>query len=174
MVVHESSTFQRVEIEGMCFMKEWRESEFAGRRIGEGVQGRPGFGERGEAMHDDRGTGAVEAAIVVPVIMVVFLVVIQMVIWVHAANVVQTAAARGDRVARAFGSNPQEGVLAARSTVAELGSKVVHSVVVSSGTEHGGMVVIRVEGQAETVLPWFHIHVQAFRMGPVQRFRASE
>jgi hypothetical protein len=160
--------------EGFLLIKERQVSRFSGRRIGEGVAGRPGFGLRDEAMHDDRGTGAVEAAIVVPVVMVVFLVVIQMVIWMHAASVVQAAAAQGDRVARAFGSSAQQGIIAARSVVSRFGSGVIHSPVVSSGGAQGGVVVVRVQARVETVLPWFHLHVQAFRMGPVQRFRGSE
>jgi Flp pilus assembly protein TadG len=52
-------------------------------------------------MKRERGSVAVELAIVAPVIMLLVLVVLQFGLWYHAQNVVETAALEGARVAAA-------------------------------------------------------------------------
>jgi Flp pilus assembly protein TadG len=115
----------------------------------------------------------VEAVLVIPVLMLILLAIIQFVLWAHAAQVVQSAAAEGDRSARSLGSSPAAGVARAQSIVDAPGSDISASRVAESESA-GAFVQIAVTGHAVSILPGLSLPVSAAQIGPMQEFRGSE
>lgn len=109
---------------------------------------------------------------VVPVMMVVILVVIQFVLWAHAAQVVQLAASEGDRAARTAGGGAIAGQARAQSVLAASGASVT-SATASVSILPAELAQVTVTGRAETVLPWLRLPVSATEVGPIQQFRTS-
>lgn len=114
-----------------------------------------------------------ETVVIVPVAMFVILVLVQVALWAHAAQVVQAAAAQGDQVARAYGSTPAAGESAARSFLDRLGGGVVSGVQIAATTSAAGMAEVAVHGHATSILPGFSLPVSARSVGPVQEYRPS-
>jgi len=121
----------------------------------------------------DQGASVLEAVVVVPVLMILFLVIVQLCLWMHAAQVAQLAAAEGDRTARSFGGGPSSGVATARSVLDGPGSDVTGSTVAVSLLP-GDSARIQVSGRATSVVPGLTFSVSASAVGPIQRFRGSE
>lgn len=121
----------------------------------------------------DRGSTVVEAVIVVPVLMFLLLVVVQCVLWMHAAQVVQLAASEGDRSARSIGGGPAAGTAAALAVTAGPGSDVT-STAVSVSVLAGDAEWLQVSGRATSVVPGLSFPVSASAIGPIQEFRGSE
>ena len=115
----------------------------------------------------------VEAVIVVPVLMVLVLVVIQVVLWAHAAQVVHLAASEGDRAARSSGGGAVAGAGVARSVVQASGL-APSSVAVAVTTEPGALARVTVTARAESILPGFVLPVSSSVIGPIQEFRSGE
>ena len=128
----------------------------------------------GPCCRDEAGATVVEAAIVVPVAMMVVLVAVQACLWAHAGSLVQTAAAEGDQAACNLGGSTSAGVERATQFLASAASGSVTNTSVNATMPAAGTVEIRVEGTAESVLPWLHLTVTATRRGEVQDFRPSE
>jgi len=123
-------------------------------------------------MGAERGTVTIEAILIIPVLMFLLLLVVQFVLWAHAAQVVQLAASEGDRAARVVGGNPGEGATEARSVLAQSGSDV-RSPVVTVTVLPADLAEITVSGQSVTILPGLSLPVTATVVGPVQEFRTS-
>jgi len=121
----------------------------------------------------DGGSTVIEAVLVIPVFMLLLLIVVQLALWSHAAQVAQLAASTGDRTARSIGGGPAEGADRARSVLNGPGSDVSSSAV-SYSVLPGDLVEITVTGKAQTVLPGFSLPVSATQVGPIQEFRGSE
>jgi hypothetical protein len=121
----------------------------------------------------DRGSTVVEAVLVVPVLMVLLLLVVQFVLWSHAAQSVQAAAAEGDRVARSYGGEQSSGVQQAEAMLQDSGSSVTDAHVTLTVLA-GDLVEVQVTGDAVTVLPGLTLAVSAVQVGPIQEFRAAE
>lgn len=116
--------------------------------------------------------GVAETVVIFPVAMVVILVLVQVALWAHAAQVVQAAAAQGDQAARAYGSTPAAGASAARGFLDRLGAGVVSGAQVSS-TAAAGVAVVSVTARAESILPGFSLPVSARSVGVVQTYLPS-
>jgi hypothetical protein len=121
----------------------------------------------------DVGSSVIEAVLLIPVFMLLILIVIQFVLWSHAAQVAQLAASTGDRTARSIGGGPAEGADRARSVLNGPGSDITSSTVTYSVLP-GDLVEMTVTGKAETILPGFSLSVSAKQVGPIQQFRSSE
>jgi Flp pilus assembly protein TadG len=115
---------------------------------------------------------AVEAVLVVPVLMLVLLVIVQFALWAHAAQVVQLAASEGDRVARTAGGGAGAGESRAQAVLSASGSGVNSASAVVSVLS-GDQARIIVTGRAVAILPWLDLPVSATQVGPVQEFRTS-
>ena len=122
---------------------------------------------------DEAGSVAVEAVVIVPIAMIVVLFAVQACLWAHAATLVQGAATAGDEAACALGGTPTAGVLEARTVLGATASKVVTDPSVQAQELTGGMVEMKVSGNAEAILPWLHLPVSATRVGTSQEFRES-
>ncbi len=108
-----------------------------------------------------------------PVIMLVLILVVQMALWAHAAQVAQLAASEGDRAAVASGGGPAVGESRAKAVLSASGSDV-ESASALAQTVPGDQIRMVVSGRAPQVLPWLVLPVSAVQTGPVQEFRASE
>lgn len=115
-----------------------------------------------------------EAAIVIPVAMILILFVVQGCLWAHADALVQSAAAAGQQAAADLGGSTDAGVGQARQFLASTGPDVVHGVSVSVGIVGQDDVEVQVAGSVESIVPWLHPTVRAVRRGPIQEFRSSE
>jgi hypothetical protein len=115
----------------------------------------------------------VEAVLVVPVLMTVLLVVIQLALWAHAAQVAQLAASEGDRAARSFGGGTAAGVAEAETVVhgshAGLSGTTVAVTVLPGDVES-----VAISGRALSIVPWLSLPVSSVVIGPIQEFRGSE
>lgn len=137
-----------------------------------GLLERHGGGGRGEER--DLGSTLVEAVIVVPVLMVLLLVVVQVALWAHAAQVVHLAASEGDRVARSMGGGTVAGAETARSVTGAAGSDLAPpSVAIAVVTVQGALARVTVSGTAESILPGFGLRVSSTVIGPFQEFRTT-
>jgi Flp pilus assembly protein TadG len=129
--------------------------------------------ERDDEVPRDHGSVAIEAVLVVPVVMVILFLVVQFALWAHAAQVVQLAASEGDRSARSLGGGPAAGVSRAQSVLQGPGSDLASSDV-AVAVIPGGLVRITVTGRAVSILPGLSLPVSAVQVGPIQEFRGSE
>lgn len=124
-------------------------------------------------VRSDQGSSIIEAVIVVPILMFVLLVIVQFCLWMHATQVAQLAASEGDRVARSYGGGPAAGTATAQSVLHGRGSDVSGSSV-TVAVLPGDSEVLRVTGQATSILPGLSFTVSASAIGPIQQFRGSE
>jgi hypothetical protein len=110
---------------------------------------------------------------VVPVLMVILLVVVQLALWAHAAQVVALAASEGDRAARSQGGGAAAGAARARAVIGGSGAGVVASSV-ASDVLPGDLARVTVIGHAVSIVPGFSLPVSSIDIGPIQEFRGSE
>ncbi|HEV3281020.1 MAG TPA: TadE/TadG family type IV pilus assembly protein [Acidimicrobiales bacterium] len=114
-----------------------------------------------------------EAVIIVPVMMLILVVVVQMALWAHAAQVARLAASEGDRVAQSAGAGAAVGVNRARAVLTAPGSDVESANAVALLLPDD-QISVTVTGRALSLLPGISLPVSATQIGPVQEFRASE
>jgi TadE-like protein len=122
---------------------------------------------------DEDGSTVVEAAILVPIAMLVVLLAVQACLWAHAATLVQNAAAEGDQAATVMGGSTSAGVSQADTFLRSTSSGVVVDPVIETTLLPGDVVRMDVTGIAESIIPGVHLPVSAVRIGVVQEFRQS-
>lgn len=108
----------------------------------------------------------------VPVAMLLVLLVVQVCLWAHAAQVVQSAAAQGVQAAADLGGTPSDAERSASSFLAADTSVVDPKVTVSTMPE--GEVQVQVSAATVSILPFLHLEVAAARRGSLQEFRGGE
>lgn len=116
---------------------------------------------------------AVEAVIIVPVAMLVLVLMVQMVLWARAAQLVHVAASEGDRAALSAGGGVAAGRSRADAVLAASGSGLESSDVVAR-LQQGDQISVTVTGRALSLLPGLSLPVSATQVGPIQEFRPSE
>ena len=121
----------------------------------------------------DCGSAVVEVVIVLPVMMLIILLSIQAALWAEAAEVVQGAAAIGSETAAGSGSSTAAGVAATNSYLLVHGGHLVTRPSVSMSTSPRGVVEVRVDASAISIIPFLHLSVSAVRSEPLQKFRES-
>jgi len=124
-------------------------------------------------LSDDNGSTTVEAVLVLPLLMGLLVLLMQMALWAHAAQVTQLAASEGDRSARSFGGGPAAGVSQADSILQGSGSDLASSNAVVTILP-GDLARITVSGTAMSIFPGFTHTLTAVVVGPIQEFRGSE
>ena len=120
----------------------------------------------------DGGSTTIEAVVVVPVLMFLLLVIVQAVLWVVAAHVVQLAASTGDRAARVLGGSAGLATQQAWKVLAS-DQGTVTAGHVSLVDLPGGVDKMTVSAAAVSIMPGFSLHVSATVAGHVQAFRPS-
>jgi len=126
-------------------------------------------------MAGSRESGAlvVEAAVIVPVAMLIVLLAVQVCLWAHASTLVQGAATAGEQAATVLGGSPATGQKAAREELTATASQVVVDPTVHAQGMAGGVVDVTVSGTTEAIIPWLRLPVSATRSGLSQEFRSS-
>jgi hypothetical protein len=128
---------------------------------------------RHRAHSGESGSVVVEAAVIVPVAMLIVLLAVQVCLWAHASTLVQGAATAGEQAATVFGGSPAAGQTAARQELTATASQVVMDPTVQAQATPGGVVQVKVSGTAEAIIPWLKLPVSATRSGLSQEFRTS-
>jgi Flp pilus assembly protein TadG len=128
----------------------------------------PGLARR---WRGDRGAGAAEIVIAVPLLMVLILLIVQFAIWAHASSVAQATAEEALAAARVQGGSAATGQQRATQVLAQIGSSVLISPHITV-TRTGATATVQITGTAEEVLPVpglsFPVHITV--TGPVERF----
>lgn len=121
------------------------------------------------ALADDRGSVSVEIVIATPVLIFLFLLIVQFGLWSHATHIAQAAAANGLAAARVDTGTSADGTAAAQNTLTQLGGGPLQDthVTVSRDTD---AVAVHIDGTASSVIPFLEIPVHATATGPRERF----
>lgn len=121
------------------------------------------------ACRDQRGSGTAELVIVMPVLFLLFLLIMQFALYMHAAHIAQAAAAQGLSAARASAGTAGAGTAAGQRVLAQLGSGPLResSVRAQRGPDQAS---VQVQGKAVSVIPFVILAVHAEAVGPVEKF----
>jgi Flp pilus assembly protein TadG len=117
----------------------------------------------------DGGAVSAELVIVTPLLMLLFLLVVQFALWQHAVHIAEAAAQRGAQSARLQGGTDAQGYADAQSATSQLGANLLVNPTVTV-THAAGVVRVQVSGTAEPVVPFLSLPVTAVVNGPVERF----
>lgn len=123
----------------------------------------------------DRGSSAVELAILAPAMLLATMLIIQFALWFNARHAALAAAQAGARIAREeAASNPSwqaDAVTEATSYYDALGTKLLTNVQVPSPTMDNATheVSVTVTGQLAGILPW-HMTITQTVAGPIECF----
>ena len=129
----------------------------------------------------DRGSSAVELAVLAPALMLICMLILQFGLWFNARQTALAAAQAGAVVARQEAADKPDRWQAdaqgtARHYYQKLNSKLLKQVNATTATAPGGNVYVTVSGQvAVSVFPFFGLHlgVSATAGGPVECFRPA-
>ncbi|MGI5165090.1 TadE/TadG family type IV pilus assembly protein [Spirillospora sp. CA-253888] len=128
------------------------------------------------ARRDDTGASSMELALLTPVLILVFLAVVQFAMVYHARHVALAAAQSGARVARTqpVGGGWQEPAVAkATGDVRKIGPNLLSGLAVRTG-EGGDQRWVEVSGEAVRVIPFMTFKVTQRSEGPIECFRPDE
>ncbi|GHH62468.1 TadE/TadG family type IV pilus assembly protein [Lentzea cavernae] len=118
---------------------------------------------------DQRGSGTAELVIVMPVLLLLFVLIAQFALYMHAAHIAQTAAAQGLSAARVAGGSPGAGTAESQRVLAQLGGGPLRgtSVHVQRSADQAS---VQVRGEVVSVVPLVSLAVHAEAVGPVEKF----
>jgi len=119
----------------------------------------------------DRGAGAAETVIAVPLLMLLILLIVQFAIWAHASAIAQATAEEALATARVQGGSAAAGQQRAAQVLGQIGSSVLLSPQVTV-TRTGATATVQITGTAEEVLPvpGLSFPVRITVTGSVERF----
>ena len=129
----------------------------------------------------DRGSSAIELAVLAPALMLICMLILQFGLWFNARQTALAAAQAGAVIARQeAASEPGRWQADARGTARQyyqrLNSRLLKQVNAATATAPGPNVYVTVSGQvAVSVFPFFGLHlgVSATAGGPVECFRPA-
>jgi Flp pilus assembly protein TadG len=138
----------------------------AASRASHGNKPRRAFARRG-----DRGAGAAEVVIAVPLLMLIILLIVQFAVWEHATAVAQATAEEALAAARVQGGSAAAGQQRAIQVLGQIGSPVLTGPQVSV-TRTAAIATVQIHATAERVvpLPGLSLPVTVTVTGPVERF----
>jgi Flp pilus assembly protein TadG len=119
----------------------------------------------------DRGAGAAEVVIAVPLLMLIILLIVQFAVWEHAVSVAQATAQEALASARVQGGSAADGQQRAAQVLSQVGDAVLVDPQVSV-TRTAVTVTVQVHATAERVFPFpgLSFPVTVTVTGPVERF----
>jgi Flp pilus assembly protein TadG len=119
----------------------------------------------------DRGAGAAEVVIAVPLLMLIILLIVQFAVWEHAVSVAQATAQEALATARVQGGNAADGQQRAAQVLSQIGGAALVGPQVSV-TRTATTVTVQVHATAERVvpLPGLSFPVTVTVTGPVEHF----
>jgi hypothetical protein len=116
---------------------------------------------------NERGDVTTQLVVLTPVVLFLVLSVVQLALWLHAANVGHATAARAVAAASMLGGSDGDGVAAASAFASEAGIRLEGAPTV---VRAGGMVRAQVTVHLARVLPGVPRTVTRTVAGPVERF----
>jgi len=119
---------------------------------------------------DERGSSAVEMAIIFPVTIFVVFAIIQFGIWYHAAAIARSAAQEGARAASVYQANPSAGMTSAEAVLRENANGLITHVQVTRSRD-GEVATVTVSGEALQVIPFIPLAVHASATAPIEAYR---
>lgn len=121
---------------------------------------------------DQRGSGTAELTVAAPLLFLLFLLIAQFALYMHAVHIAQAAAAHGLSAARVSGGSAGSGTAAGQQLLTQLGSGPLRatSVSVQRGSDSAS---VQVQGKAVSVIPFMSLAVRAEAAGPVERFSTA-
>lgn len=123
---------------------------------------------RAPALGGERGASSVEAALILPALLLVFFAVVHGAAFLHAGNIAQATAQAAYEEARLFDGSAGAGAAAGYATSAASGGGLENVVVlVDRGTES---VTVTVTGQAPMLIPGLPLEVERTITGPAERW----
>jgi Flp pilus assembly protein TadG len=143
-----------------------------GRRLGP----KPRHPLRRRRLGRDRGSSAIELAILAPALLILTMLVVQWALWFQARQVALNIAQDGARYARAQQPGWQtQAVTQANQMYDEIGTKVLTHVNVNVNPDGGApnQVYVTVTGHVPTLLPGMSLTVQETSGGDVECFRPA-
>lgn len=115
----------------------------------------------------DRGEASTQMVVLVPVMFLLALVVVQGALWFHAANVAESAAARGAAAGSVVSGGAGSASAAASMVVSENGGRLAGPPSVAVGADR---VVVDVEVAVPQIVPFFPSSVRRTQSEPRERF----
>jgi Flp pilus assembly protein TadG len=122
-----------------------------------------------QRLRGDRGAGAAEVVIAVPLLMLLILAIIQFAVWAHASSVAQATAEEALAAARVQGSNTAAGQQRAQQVLGQIGGAILVAPQISV-TRTADSATVQITATAERVIPFFTMPVRVTVTGPVERF----
>ncbi|MFC7308956.1 TadE family protein [Streptomyces monticola] len=123
---------------------------------------------------DDRGSSPIQMAIIFPIVLLLFVAIVQSILWAYSRNVAYTAAREGLAAGRAYQASPADGADRTSETLTRLGGNLVTSSSVSTAGSTGERIVIRVEGSAMSLVPGVaNWQLSATVSGPRERWTTA-
>ncbi|WP_338704309.1 TadE family protein (plasmid) [Streptomyces sp. Q6] len=121
-------------------------------------------------LRDDRGSSPIQAAIIFPAVILICFLLIQGVLWAYARNIAYTAARSGVMAGRTYDASPADGQARAQQALDDLAGNVLRDSAISTAGSSNQTMRVHVSGRALTMLPGFHLTVNATVTGPIERF----
>ena len=118
----------------------------------------------------DAGSITLETVIAFPVAMLAVLLTINAALWYHARNTALAAAQEGVRTARAYGANRSQANTTATSFARTTGDGFLLGPSADTSGSTATTVVVRVRGEAVSLIPGLHLRISQVAHGPVERF----
>jgi Flp pilus assembly protein TadG len=150
------------------------------QRAGRRAPGWGGLGRRWRAVSGDRGSSAVELAVLAPALMMLCMLIIQFGLWFNARQAALAAAQAGATVARQEAATSPGWRGAAQNAATRyyrsLNTKLLGGLTAVASGNRAGSVFVTVRGPlGYSVFPFFGLHltVSATAGGPVECFRPA-
>lgn len=122
--------------------------------------------------HDERGSVTLEAVLVLPALLFTMMVIVQVALFAHAANLADASAREGARSLRLTGQ-ADVGRQRAMDFLHEHGAQIVLEPVVGTQADRG-VASVEVSGRAVPLLPGLSLPVHGHSAGPVEAFTAVQ
>ncbi|MFI1400945.1 TadE family protein [Streptomyces sp. NPDC020681] len=123
----------------------------------------------------DRGDAAIQAAIIYPIVLAVFITGLQVALWGYARNIAETAAREGVLAGRMYGAGPGDGTARARNALDRLAGENLTNRSVSAAGSTPDRIRIRVSGTAMSLIPGVpNWPVAAEASGAVERWTTPQ
>ncbi|GGA67848.1 hypothetical protein GCM10011490_18050 [Pseudoclavibacter endophyticus] len=117
---------------------------------------------------DERGASSVEAALVLPVLLVLFFSIVQGATTLHAGNVAQAAAQAAFEEGRLLGGSAEDAIAAGLRSAAASGTALTGVTVDVAITET--TITVTISGSAPSLVPGIPVHVERTVSGPRERW----
>lgn len=108
---------------------------------------------RRRLLGEDRGSAPIQMAIIFPIVLLLFITIVQSIMWAYARNLAYTAAREGVGAGRTYQASPDDGAAKAQETLQRLGGNMLTGYSVSAAGSTDERIEIYIEGSAMSLVP---------------------